>query len=1228
MNSANSRGSQSLGQHQAQGQIQKQEMNASMHRDNFDVESFLKILDPPDPEETVEWMVSQVSDFGEGELQEGESLKVLLVGAGQGRLEVPYVEALARSCRCPLEVQVVDYSTDSNEFLCDHLRGEEFDLVSGEDDERYNEGPWRKSIGDTQITLTIDEENFESWARKRDEVQWDAIVAFFVLSFLPDWSRGLMKILRLLKPGGAFYIIQDEGDIRFVDNTFSPIDGELEDEVKSDSSGRALFYKFWREYYEERRERGYPWNPDISPSDLSTVWNIFDRLESLSGGTKTEFIDTSDQPVSRCLDRLWSPEELLTWNEWLEVIRDGHVFDCLEQIPEQTSVDLADDLKNMLTDDEDKEGSLGDGEIDLDSQPEIKLGHNLLCYRKPDEEEEESRFQEIADYVIQRESEVTSLRSRAVRRPRVMEREGEGKIADVRAHNQRLFEIQQSLPSKGTTTFGVIHWKLEDFGDPRRGDWSQDVPTVFPSFSYPSDVSFQRIRKYFLTYAIYISRNKVQEKQQLVNRTILKEMPEKGVLELKVAEDNEEEVLINSRKDSYYSGLTIKLRNDIVKDIRIDIRKIIEQECENILDKDYLFEDKYSSEESDVKSINMDLDSSKSISMRKVLEASEEILDEEECVYKIKDVIERCDSEGIRRGVLEKVRLLQNTRREWKNTNAAELAQSLSSVYTNAMIGAAGPMWNSVSFVPARGTRQTMVPGWEEIPWESSVFGLVCYRHGGDLFGMDLQSSVDGVTDSLLRISADQFGLEDTIKQYSRLIRQEAMESAVAAIMSRNMNHLLGSHIETAAMHRTKDLRREAHRLLWEFDPEYRERVKEYCEQVDYKESTIETSGVEKIIKTPSNNWLDSYNVSSLIEEDRKNIVKKITQDDDKIGSLLREAAKIPSYFRACGLPKLNSLVEYLKEEYGSYRLRRMDLIARMSTSWTTWSMGMSFFNQVMYPFMRNGLLLHFLGHGEGIRMRDINIRVYYPKLENNGKKCKANLKLKEKECGSVKYEKILPSYSSSLHGASINIGGKSDVTRKIVMEKGYYDLMSLRGGDTGVHAFHIILENILRNSAKHNDIDEDEKVKLDVWAIRDNAVRVLKGWFYPACREESKKDFWNTMKKFEKESWFIVISSSVDHRNTQGAADRLSEEVDEYLCRPLVKVTGETDSGAWGMKEKKICAAYLAGRYSQDANDTSPNYIWAGTIEKEAGYRLAYCLRMPKANLLLQVDQNGNGRN
>ena len=424
-----------------------------------------------------------------------------------------------------------------------------------------------------------------------------------------------------------------------------------------------------------------------------------------------------------------------------------------------------------------------------------------------------------------------------------------------------------------------------------------------------------------------------------------------------------------------------------------------------------------------------------------------------------------------------------------------------------------------------------------------------------DIVNADL--TIDNIILLIFAISSNFAYVSSILK--TKLTINHALCSAIASVMARNVDHLLGSHIETAIAHQMPDLRSEIYKIASE-KKFMRYNVSEECFSDDF--------------------WLvpDYHNE--------------------------------PNYITRMNIDKF---IQEIEKQYSNYRLKRMDLVARFSTEWISWSVGMSFFHHVMFPFMRNGILLHFLGRGEGISLSDLDFQVFYP--QHNCQYCTNHC------CSSHRVRLLRQQQGASQEASSEEV---PFYTLPLTINRDFqvaplvpvYDFMSIRGGDIGAHAFHIFLENVLRNSAKHGQLDSSPKIRLKVWAIAEKAKETLENLGFCPARE----NFWETAQKDSDDYWFVVVSSSADKEAS-------SEYIDELLCKPFINEIGEIDQEAWGMKEKKICAAYLAGGTPEDANSSNPDYLWAGTIQwEDSKPRLAYCIKIPKARFLLFISKEEDG--
>lgn len=113
---------------------------------------------------------------------------------------------------------------------------------------------------------------------------------------------------------------------------------------------------------------------------------------------------------------------------------------------------------------------------------------------------------------------------------------------------------------------------------------------------------------------------------------------------------------------------------------------------------------------------------------------------------------------------------------------------------------------------------------------------------------------------------------------------------------------------------------------------------------------------------------------------------------------------------------------------------------------------------------------------------------------------------------------------------------------------------VDIPGGMVGAQALYSILENIIRNAAKHGDRNHNNnKLRLEI-RLGDPGLH----------SSSSYKNEWK--KKFYK----LTIADSLQTKPD------VKEKLDGLLSETMIDDEGSVKSGAWGMKEIKICASYL----------------------------------------------------
>jgi len=223
-------------------------------------------------------------------------------------------------------------------------------------------------------------------------------------------------------------------------------------------------------------------------------------------------------------------------------------------------------------------------------------------------------------------------------------------------------------------------------------------------------------------------------------------------------------------------------------------------------------------------------------------------------------------------------------------------------------------------------------------------------------------------------------------------------------------------------------------------------------------------------------------------------------------------------------------------EDFLRYLQRRMDFIAQVSTSAPSWCLTMNLL-ELFGGFFRQICLLDNIARTH--LAKSSRETIYGKKLLISWKYKNATLRMRiadgdnhwECNIGEVWVAlEDLRSLRDTIKGLSIDIPH----------------------GHVGAQAFYCIMENLIRNAAKFGNRKKDESLEFTI-LVQDEQD----DWGYenPKWKEE-----------FYKVSIFDnlpTIPSTVDTLNG-------------YLAADIIEPTGEVKPGQWGMKEIKICAAYL----------------------------------------------------
>lgn len=437
------------------------------------------------------------------------------------------------------------------------------------------------------------------------------------------------------------------------------------------------------------------------------------------------------------------------------------------------------------------------------------------------------------------------------------------------------------------------------------------------------------------------------------------------------------------------------------------------------------------------------------------------------------------------------------------------------------------------------------------------------------------------------RVKKEMFIYYRSLQAVKERIRNHGIRTAIAAIMARNMSHLLGSHIEPGIKNDIESFLLEILEspiiadisqkpdATAKFLPDIKKQIKELkteemlSDLIKFNMNTEENrKSIEKII---IKGIFDRMKKNPISDEDDCEILTKKLKLLDTINTAFNKILRPRIEF----LNSLISINDKALKRYSTYRQRRMDFIARIATMWPQWGFGFDFYLFYVLPFETNSILLHFIGYSNQISISSINFEVMINNREVQEESHKDNKKLRPVDLSIVQ--------------------GRVEVRTK---RKDFSPLIVWgRGGDMGIQAFHIILENIIRNSIKHSSsLRQDRKLGIfisvyETYAILEREV----DWSAckKPCRLENKQD-----------NLYIVVACDADDKN-------LVPMLDDKLCGLLVDDSAQVKPEDWGIKEIKIAAAFLANKKALESNSLNPDYIQVGLWRTRG--RPAYCFTIPR---------------
>lgn len=264
----------------------------------------------------------------------------------------------------------------------------------------------------------------------------------------------------------------------------------------------------------------------------------------------------------------------------------------------------------------------------------------------------------------------------------------------------------------------------------------------------------------------------------------------------------------------------------------------------------------------------------------------------------------------------------------------------------------------------------------------------------------------------------------------------------------------------------------------------------------------------------------------------------------------------------------------------------RMDYVATVTTEFPSWTKPTMFVGDLMKDFFMQRHLLEYIAQSEGLsgyRFQDQNL------IERVRRGQSKTIK--------IFIRKILPDINNEINWANAE-KAKSNVfhfinyidygmDKSIPLENDV--VVSIAGGVVGEHAFYTILENIIRNAAKHGwsrswddrlfnekkpknleiyiDLLDNQKADCIEFTIWDNMSNVFAG----ISEEKKNENFVKSLPDSEVQEFIKTGKSSKD--------EPLHHRQQIELARSLITGDGTLRKENWGLAEMKISAGYLQKR-------------------------------------------------
>ena len=295
-------------------------------------------------------------------------------------------------------------------------------------------------------------------------------------------------------------------------------------------------------------------------------------------------------------------------------------------------------------------------------------------------------------------------------------------------------------------------------------------------------------------------------------------------------------------------------------------------------------------------------------------------------------------------------------------------------------------------------------------------------------------------------------------------------------------------------------------------------------------------------------------------------------------------------------------IIRTLRKKLDEYGQKKADFLAEITTEPLTTSKTSRFFKEVILPFASNTLLLDTLCANEALRYRSVDqpsvlLRCRYKGREVFATFAESAALSLPSTCQYV-YPDRLPYTLFPVLQPDEEITPKRALQ---VFRTQFYDGSDFEDfdvelpGPLGEFAFFALLENLFRNSAKHNR---------NVFSRPESPPKL-----------EMSVD----VAENSPQTYRITIYDNVTDPDSEGfdGETPLWKRIERLVRTPLIDADGQLRKSAWGIAEARICATLLSG--STDFVNAMPLSV-ERLLDDSGTPRLAYSFDMMKPKKICAI--------